>query len=126
MCSKSSAISRTLFFLLCAWGQSLLDSFGEHAYLVGSVARAEPWRDVDVRMMLDADEPLHCITLPGRQHTLQALNVALSTWGQRATGLPIDFQFQDTDEANAEHGGEVRNALFVRSPGHPNRGKAAP
>ena len=36
---------------------------------------------------------------------LYYLNLSVSLWGQRVTGLPIDFQVQDADSANADHDG---------------------
>ena len=62
-------------------------------------------------MMLDEDNVLHLVTLPGRKHTLLFLNAAISIWGNQVTGLPIDFQFQDRQAANTEFGGEVRNPI---------------
>lgn len=100
MTRRATSLGPTEMFILRAWGVALRDSFGEMPYLVGSVVRAEPWRDVDVRMMLDPDDPL----LADR-HRLITLSHAVTVWGQRVTGLPIDFQFQHRDEANAEHDG---------------------
>ena len=100
---RATSLSPPERFLLDAWGASLYRAFGCWAVLVGSVARAEPWRDVDVRLMLDAIRYEGLTGTDFDQHA--ALNVAFSLWGQRATGLPIDFQFQETDSANAEHNG---------------------
>jgi hypothetical protein len=89
--------------LLEQWARTVARSFGPSVYLVGSVARAEPYRDVDVRLMLPR---LDYINLAGTHfERIQLFNVALSLYGQRMTGLPIDFQFQEVDEANEEHGG---------------------
>lgn len=97
-------------YLIEQWGRMLHEAFGETPYLVGSVARSEPWRDVDVRLLLDADEFEH---LTGDDPLrLQALNVAFSLWGQHMTGLPIDFQFQEVNAANDEFDG-VRSALGI-------------
>lgn len=101
---RASSLGPTEMYLLNQWAAALKAAFGEVAVLVGSVARAEPWRDVDVRMMLDTDR-LNDLT-SGEEAQLQALNVAFTLWGQHVTGLPIDFQFQDFDEANAEYDGE--------------------
>lgn len=98
-------------YLIEQWGRMLREAFGEHAYLVGSVARGEPWRDVDVRFLLDAEE-FDRLTGGGDPLRLQALNVAISLWGQHMTGLPIDFQFQEAGAANAEFDG-VRSALGI-------------
>ncbi len=101
-------------YLLEQWGRSVGEAFAgadfNTPFLVGSVLRGEPWRDVDVRLMLEADE-FDRLT-GGDPLRLQALNVAFSLWGQQATGLPIDFQFQNVDEANAEFDGP-RGALGI-------------
>jgi hypothetical protein len=43
------------------------------------------------------------------------VNRAISTWGQRETGLPIDFQVQRQTEANRDFGGCIRNPLGGRN-----------
>lgn len=107
---RATSLSPPEFFLLEHWGRTIRMSFGEPPYLVGSVARAEEWRDVDVRLMLSDDR---FADLAPNSRQLIALNVAMSMWGRHVTGLPIDFQFQDTTTTNAEHHG-IRNALGVR------------
>lgn len=115
---RGTSLSPPEAYLLNQWARTLAESFAEpdgcwnYPYLVGSVARAEPWRDVDVRLMLTSAE-YDRLTYCGQR--LQALNVAFSLWGQRATGLPIDFQFQDENRANAEFNG-VRIALGLVTP----------
>lgn len=104
---RATALGPTEVFVLRCWGRDLYDAFGAMPYLVGSVVRDEAWRDVDVRMMLDPDDPL----LIDRVR-LTVLSHAVTMWGQRATGLPIDFQFQARDEANAEFKGN-RQALGI-------------
>jgi hypothetical protein len=94
-------------FLLQEWMGTLFVTFGHHPYLVGSVARGEPWRDVDIRLMLDDDDPLLV------EPRCQVLNVAMSLYGQRATGLPIDFQFQSITEGNNEPEPRPRNPVGV-------------
>lgn len=98
-------------YLIEQWGRMLREAFGRTPYLVGSLARNEPWRDVDVRLILD-DHEFDRLT-GGDDLRLQALNVAVSIWGQQATGLPIDFQFQPVTAANAESGGQPRHALGI-------------
>ena len=101
--SRATSLSPPERFLLEAWGAALAKAFATSPLLVGSVARAEPWRDVDVRLVLP---DVVFAALTGEEpDQLAALNVAFSLWGQRATGLPIDFQFQDRTTANAEHNG---------------------
>ena len=106
---RATSLGPTEMYLLSQWGRQIAEGLEEMAYLVGSCARGEPWRDIDVRVMVD--EP-HPFLIPGR---LQVINVAFTVWGQRVTGLPIDFQIQPTAEANALYGGQRRNALFVSS-----------
>lgn len=87
--------------LLRAWGRDLARLFDEGPYLVGSALQRQDWRDVDVRIMLDDDrfDALVAITNP------RLLNLALSLWGQKVTGLPIDCQVQRVTDANAEFDG---------------------
>lgn len=106
-------------YLVDQWGRQVADPDGRlnYPYLVGSVMAGGAYRDVDVRLMLDTRE-FEELT-GGDEHRLRALNVAFTLWGQKVTGMLIDFQFQDTDKANAEHDG-VRSALGLRprSPRH--------
>lgn len=87
--------------VLRAWGRDLNRLFDEGPYLVGSALRTKDWRDVDVRIMLDDDryDMLVAILNP------RLLNLALSLWGQKVTGLPIDCQVQRVTDANAEFDG---------------------
>ena len=111
---RATSLSPPEMFWLRVWGRLLRDAFGAMPYLVGSAARAEVWRDIDVRMMLAADDPL----LADRHHRLRVLHVAISLWGQKTTGLPIDFQFQAAAEANAEHPGR---RIPIGMDDHPRR-----
>lgn len=88
----------------------LVDAFGWGVFQVGSSLQRGNYRDVDVRCMLDDDEYAHLFS--GKPARLRVLNAAVTLWLGRATGLPIDFQFQDTTAANAEFGGP-RSALGV-------------
>lgn len=96
-------------FVIDQWAEQVAVSFGYGPLvLVGSVARAESWRDVDLRLMLP-DDVLAALTGEDRlRHA--ALDLAFSCWGQRATGLPIDFQFQPKSE---RHDGP---ALLIGAP----------
>lgn len=109
---RASALSPPEFFLLEEWGKTLRHSFGKPPYLVGSCERGVDFRDVDVVLMLPDDE--YAVLMGPEPRRIVALNVAISVWGQRATGLPIDFRFQDTTTANAEYGDQTRNPLGVR------------
>lgn len=109
--SRHSALSPSETFILRQWGETLRRAFGATAYHVGSsfgVGRAAefPYRDVDVRIMLDDDDPL--LADPNRW---VAINVALSCWGRQVTGLPIDCQLQATSVGNSEKHVGPRNPL---------------
>ncbi len=99
---------------LNAWGREIFEAFGSTPYLVGSAARGKTWRDVDVRVMLndaEFDEWFPEYRSPGRTHDRWSfMCAAISEHGRQRTGLPIDFQFQRTSEANALYEG-VRHAL---------------
>lgn len=87
--------------LLNAWADELGRVFDEHPYLVGSALERADYRDVDVRIMLDDqhyDDLIKVIEVG-------ALNLALSLWGQKATGLPIECQVQHTTSANEDFHG---------------------
>lgn len=79
-------------------------------YLVGSALTTADHRDVDVRLMLDDDDHFALASVVD----LEDLNLAVSLWGQRVTGLPIDFQVQHQETANADFDGR-RHALGIRS-----------
>jgi len=99
--------------LLADWAVQLEQLFnGESCYQVGSSVqsnRAESHRDVDVRVMLSSKDfkTLRKIV------NVDRLGVAVSIWGQKVTGMPIDFQIQDVEYANAHHKG-VRSAVGIR------------
>ena len=96
---------------LNAWCLRLRTMFiHETPYLVGSALSSPNWRDVDIRIMLP-DE-----TYDGLAKTVTPalLNLSVSLWGQKATGLPIDFQIQRVSDANAEHSGR-RNAMGMKA-----------
>jgi hypothetical protein len=95
--------------LLNDWGVVLRRMFpGEVAYLVGSALTTADYRDVDVRLLLD-DDALRALN---SVVNLPDLNLAVSLWGQQVTSLPIDFQVQHVEAANAEFDGR-RHPLGV-------------
>lgn len=113
---RATSLGPAETILLRGWAETLWHAFDAMPYLVGSVARSEAWRDVDVRCILPDDDPL----LAKSKLRVDALSAAVSFWGQRATGLPIDFQFQAQSEAN-QHDGEryalaVLTAVYPRAP----------
>jgi len=80
---------------------------GNCPYLVGSVLDRADFHDVDVRMMLPDKTFARMFRNP---EWLKLANAAISAQLELATGLPIDFQFQDTTKANEEFNGR-RHAL---------------
>ena len=80
--------------------------FKEIPYLVGSSLTRENFRDVDVRIILGKYEYKRL----SYSVDIERLNMIVSLWGQKVTGLPIDFQIQGLVESSS-HAGEVRNAL---------------
>jgi hypothetical protein len=96
---------------------SLNEAFGCHCYHVGSSLSRRDWRDVDVRCILPDEEydrlfPLSTVGVHSqfRDARLMAMNAAFSEWLRKASGLPVDFQFQRQTEANKEFPGP-RSAL---------------
>lgn len=99
--------------------QSNVDHIG--VYVVGSCLERPDWRDVDVRMIMD--DASFARLFPGAQMIGGAvwefdprwclLTVAVSQWLSKATGLPIDFQFQPMTFANERHKGR-RHAVGLR------------
>jgi hypothetical protein len=87
---------------------------GEHPYLVGTAGFANigndgrPYRDVDVRLMLDDDE--FAAACPTRERW-ELLCLSIGAYLASRTGLPVDFQIQLASEANTKHGGQPRNPL---------------
>lgn len=103
-------------FLLEAECQLLRRAFGGQCYLVGSALERPNWRDIDVRMMLD-DEDFDALFPDSHKGDLAefdarwiVMTTAISEQLSRKTGLPVDFQFQRTSNANKRHSGR-RNAL---------------
>ena len=104
------------------WGQVLYRAFGHMPYQVGSsIDGSESYRDVDVRVLLPDEVYEALFPAPNWSSShLNALRVllceAISVWGQRETGLPIDFQFDPVSKANemwSSKNGHPRNAIGV-------------
>lgn len=102
--------------LLQQFGEHVHRAFGHVAYWVGSsMQKKEGWRDVDVRLMLPHEEYVARFGDPKRPSENKAWVSTILAWsvfGRQLTGLPIDFQIQSTEAANAEFDGP-RGALFV-------------
>ena len=85
-------------------------------YLVGSVVKGDNsagQRDVDVRLMLADDEYAALVEAVGIE-AIRFLGLAIGQYLASVTGLPIDFQFQQTSTANEKHGGGWRNPIGTR------------
>jgi hypothetical protein len=85
--------------LLDHWALLVQPIFDETPYLVGSATVSSSWRDVDVRVVMDDEkfdawfgDSYAVANLHGAKWS--ALMTAISVWGQKVTGLPIDFQVQ--------------------------------
>lgn len=120
--SAASGLGMPNALLLEQFGRVLFETFGEIPYHVGSSAPGNggAWRDVDVRLMLD-DKIYAAMGLgdPERTHSngrWVGLTLAFSLLGKHMTGLPIDFQIQQTSYANRLYGdGHTRCAIGVRA-----------
>lgn len=94
----------------------VMDAYGPHIYLVGSVLHKRDYRDVDVRCVLD--DATYDRLFPNAQ-IAYLVGVTIAEWLSRRTDLPVDFQFQRMTEANEEFDG-MRSAIgmiFRRQPG---------
>lgn len=111
--ARSSWLGPHELLQLDHWARLIVEAFGEVPYLVGSCARGEPFRDVDVRLMLDAEQ-FAAITTGGNETCVRVLNIAFTEWAKHVTGLPVDFQFQEANAANEEYGDQIRNPLGLR------------
>jgi hypothetical protein len=107
-----SALSPRQMFLLDEACRPIRQAFGTAPYLVGTAGERGPYRDVDVRLMLD-DFAYDQLGKLGPA-TIPFLGLAVGEYLAARTGLPIDFQIQRTAEANAAHSGQ-RNPLGVRT-----------
>lgn len=103
------------------FGAYVYDAFGEPPFLVGSAIRKPDYRDVDVRLILDDDDfaaRFGEITKPRYENACwNAHCIAWTHFGQRITGLVIDFQIDQMTQANEEYGGHERQALGIGGEG---------
>lgn len=113
MNGRSTHLLISELVLLKDWAIHVRRVFGT-PFLVGSALTTKDYRDVDVRVLLDEDE--WTALFPGlddadpRDARWSGICTAFSLWGQKATGLPIDFQLQRRVRANEQYPGR-RNAL---------------
>lgn len=109
-----SALSPRQMFVLDLACKPIVEAFGFGSlYLVGTAAKRETYRDVDVRCIL-TDEEYDRIQDALGFDALTFLALAVGQYLASLTGLPIDFQFQRRTEANERHNG-LRNPLGSRS-----------
>jgi len=110
---RSSYLQLTDFEILEEWCQKLrVVAGGNVPYLVGSVNRTPDFRDVDLRIILP--DRLYDRYFRADPDRVRLVNRALSIWGTRETGLPIDCQVQRMTEANEQFPGEYRNPMGLR------------
>lgn len=87
-------------YTLRQFGHNLREAFPTARGIlhVGSSITRPNWRDVDVRIVMSDEDYDHL----GDVVNPMVLAVALSMWGQRFTGLPIDCQVQRASDAAHE------------------------
>jgi hypothetical protein len=107
---RASYLLHTEQQLLDDFSATVKDIFGDYPYLVGSSLERPDYRDIDLRLILDDDtfDQLYSLV------NVEMIGIAVSLWGQKATGLPIDFQIQRQSNANALYKGGVRNCMGFR------------
>lgn len=109
-----SAFSPRQMFVLDLACQPLWQAFDGGVYHVGTSAERGEYRDVDVRLILEDDRYDQLAQTIGLQ-AVYFLGLAIGQYLASMTGMPIDFQIQRTTEANARHGGKMRNPLGLRT-----------
>lgn len=108
--ARTDLLTTTELYHLDQACQLISKAFGDECpYLVGTagIGGAERYRDVDVRLMLDAGE--FAAACPTRERW-ELLCLAIGAYLRDRTGLPIDFQIQEAPVANEKFSGP-RNPL---------------
>lgn len=94
--------------LLNEWCRLLNDMFSQDTvfgcYMVGGVLTDPNYHDVDLRLIIPDD--VYAARYDDKKR--KYLNLAISIWGQKVTGLPIDFQIQPQSLANERYPGASR------------------
>lgn len=121
MSERNNYLSVSELPLLRAWASEVKLMFGSMPYQVGSSLVRKDWRDVDVRVMLDKDE-YDALVESGVD--LYYLNLSVSLWGQKVTGLPIDFQVQDGHSADQDYGDQRRDPCGIGPRAHQDSRRA--
>lgn len=113
-----SALSPRQMFLLDNACQPIREAFPSYGpYLVGTAFHRGPYRDVDVRLIMEDcefDKMADGIGMPA----IWFLGLAIGQYLASLTELPIDFQIQRATEANEIHGDKPRNPLGLRGLGN--------
>lgn len=108
--SRATQLSVTERALLEDWARYLFPFLAETPFLVGSVLERPDYRDIDVRVILEDDRYAQLCELVD----IERLGLLVSLWGQKVTGLPIDFQIQQMTAANDQFKSR-RHALGIKS-----------
>lgn len=99
MSKNSSPLLMSENLLLRDWARRVRKMFlDKMPYQVGSSLTDRGYRDVDVRVLL-IEKQYKSLE---ENIDLERLNLCISLWGQKVTGLPIDFQVQEVKSANLE------------------------
>lgn len=105
-------------FLLDQACQPIREAFPSYGpYLVGTAFHRGPYRDVDVRLIMEDceyDKMADGIGMPA----IWFLGLAIGQYLASLTGLPIDFQIQRATQANEAHAEKPRNPLGLRGLGN--------
>lgn len=109
--TRSTFLLLTDFERVEEWCRGIRILFGAPPYLVGSALSRPDYRDIDLRLILADKKFDREWRNPVK---VRLMNHAISTWGQRETGLPIDFQIQRQSNANELWPHQRRNPMGVR------------
>lgn len=121
---KASYVGTPAIFLLELACKPISDAFGGFGcYLVGSALERPDWRDIDVRFIMSDEEfqkefpgtydPARKLATWEFDPKWILLSTGIAAYLAKATGLPVDFQFQPQTHANERHKG-IRHALGMR------------
>lgn len=93
--SRATYLLTTEVNALNTWGGELRRVFSEDvevygAFLVGSSLTTSKWRDIDIRHIVSDDSWNRLV----KMIDVGYFNHTMSLWGQRVTGLPVDYQLQ--------------------------------
>ena len=122
---KTSHVGAPAIFALELACQHVNEAFGGrsfgHCYLVGSALERPDWRDIDIRLIMPDDEffslfpDAHNRCMWEHDPRWILLTTGISMYLSKASGLPVDFQFQPQTFANERHS-KTRHAIGMRPP----------